>query len=376
MLGNYEYSYLQSPEFLKSLKNKDKDVIKRAQEYIGADADGIWGKKSTAAYNDKMSEASLFYPQKTDIPRNRTNSLYDDVNNAEIYDFNQNDAVNELNNEIVAEERQNQIQQLTSKIAEIEQRLAENISKLNSMDVDNKLAGLEAGKIGFRFNRQMNNDPTSLFRWAKQNEDARNQFDQQMKMQREQAGLNAVRTSNEIDNNIAQINEIPLSNNADMLEQQINQMIRSKYELKTKGATPEQLNVIDNKINEAKLKLNGETPPDEPPNKQTSVNSVSSVAKGTNQDKAITNINTIIKKQNPSTKELIHARELFRNHVKDPSYNSLLTEIENKLENAQKQEQNRASNKAFEDWATEQGYTKAQIEQYKDVIMGLYKNKK
>ena len=171
MLGYNDYNFLTSKEWRDALDKKNKDVIKRGQEilgFTGNDVDGIAGNATRNAYNTQMLEADQYYaPTKKAqfIPNENADKLYQDFNDAQVYGFNQNEAVNELNQEI----RNEQIAKLESQIAQVEERIARNKRALTGKsyeDVNNKLAQLELDKIGFRFNGQSkNNDPTSFWRW-------------------------------------------------------------------------------------------------------------------------------------------------------------------------------------------------------------------
>lgn len=171
MLGYNDYNFLTSKEWRDAIDKKNKDVIKRGQEilgFTGNDVDGIAGNATRDAYNTQMLEADQYYvPTKKAqfIPNENTNQLYQDFNDAQVYGFNKDEAVNELNQEIYNE----QVSKLESQIAQVEERIARNKRALTGKsyeDVNNKLAQLELDKIGFRFNGQpTNTDPTSFWRW-------------------------------------------------------------------------------------------------------------------------------------------------------------------------------------------------------------------
>lgn len=171
MLGYNDYNFLTSKEWRDAIDKKNKDVIKRGQEilgFTGNDVDGIAGNATRDAYNTQMLEADQYYaPTKKSqfIPNENTNQLYQDFNDAQVYGFNKDEAVNELNQEIYNE----QVSKLESQIAQVEERIARNKRALvgkSYEDVNNKLAQLEMDKIGFRFNGQpTNTDPTSFWRW-------------------------------------------------------------------------------------------------------------------------------------------------------------------------------------------------------------------
>ena len=179
MLGYDDYDFLSSKEWRDAIAKKNKDTIKRGQEilgFTGNDVDGIAGENTRNAYNTQMLEADQYYaPTKKAqyIPNENANQLYQDFNDAQVYGFNQNEAVNELNQEIYNE----QVAKLQSQIAQVEERIARNKRALTGKsyeDVNNKLAQLEMDKIGFRFNGQSkNNDPTSFWRWNQARQDTK-----------------------------------------------------------------------------------------------------------------------------------------------------------------------------------------------------------
>lgn len=185
MLGYDDYIFLTSKEWRDALAKKNKDTIKRGQEilgFTGNDVDGIAGNATRNAYNTQMLEADKYYaPTKKAqyIPNENADKLYQDFNDAQVYGFNQDEAVNELNQEIYNE----QVAKLESQIAQVEERIARNKRALTGKsyeDVNNKLAQLEMDKIGFRFNRQpTNNDPTSFWRWNQARQDTKEAYNKQ-----------------------------------------------------------------------------------------------------------------------------------------------------------------------------------------------------
>lgn len=87
-------------------------------------------------------------------------SFYEDVNNADNYNFNVSDAVNDL-------DRESKIEKLEQQIAMVKERIARNERALTGKsyeDVNNKLASLEMKKINSQ-------DPTMLWRWQNQRQD-------------------------------------------------------------------------------------------------------------------------------------------------------------------------------------------------------------
>lgn len=93
-------------------------------------------------------------------------SFYEDVNNADNYNFNVSDAVNDL-------DRESKIAQLEQQIAQVKERIARNERALTGKsyeDVNNRMAALEMKKINSQ-------DPTMLWRWQNQRQDMVNAND-------------------------------------------------------------------------------------------------------------------------------------------------------------------------------------------------------
>lgn len=87
-------------------------------------------------------------------------SFYEDVNNADNYNFNAAEAVNDL-------DRESKIEKLEQQIAQVKERIARNERALTGKsyeDVNNRLAALEMKKINSQ-------DPTMLWRWQNQRQD-------------------------------------------------------------------------------------------------------------------------------------------------------------------------------------------------------------
>ena len=175
MLGYNDYDFLTSKEWRDAIAKKNKDIIKRGQEilgFTGNDVDGIAGENTRNAYNTQMLEADQYYaPTKKAqyIPNENANQLYQDFNDAQVYGFNQDEAVNEMNQEIRQEIRQEKIAKLESQIAMVKERIERNKRALvgkSYEDVNRKLAQLDMKKIGLRLNHDnANTDPTNLWRW-------------------------------------------------------------------------------------------------------------------------------------------------------------------------------------------------------------------
>jgi hypothetical protein len=152
------------------------------------------------------------------------------------------------------QERQATIANIKSQISELEQRIASNTSKLKEMLTGNavadEIASLEGDKFGFRFNRQVNNDPTSLFRWAQGRKDTQNQMAQSMAANK----ANDERAIKNFANTVAMYQDMRLSEDTGSLEQQLNNVNGAIRDGKNLGADVSGLIEVKNKIEN---KLNG-----------------------------------------------------------------------------------------------------------------------
>lgn len=152
------------------------------------------------------------------------------------------------------QERQATIANIKSQISELEQRIASNTSKLKEMLTGNavadEIASLEGDKFGFRFNRQVNNDPTSLFRWAQGRKDTQNQMAQSMAANK----ANDERAIKNFANTVSMYQDMRLSEDTGSLEQQLNNVNGAIRDGKNLGADVSGLIEVKNKIEN---KLNG-----------------------------------------------------------------------------------------------------------------------
>lgn len=152
------------------------------------------------------------------------------------------------------QERQATIANIKLQISELEQRIASNTSKLKEMLTGNavadKIASLEGDKFGFRFNRQVNNDPTSLFRWAQGRKDTQNQMAQSIAANK----ANDERAIKNFGNTVAMYQDMRLSEDTGSLEQQLNNVNGAIRDGKNLGADVSGLIEVKNKIEN---KLNG-----------------------------------------------------------------------------------------------------------------------
>lgn len=152
------------------------------------------------------------------------------------------------------QERQATIANIKSQISELEQRIASNTSKLKEMQTGNavadEIASLEGDKFGFRFNRSVNNDPTSLFRWAQGRKDTQNQMAQSMAANK----ANDERAIKNFGNTVAMYQDMRLSEDTGSLEQQLNNVNGAIRDGKNLGADVSGLIEVKNKIEN---KLNG-----------------------------------------------------------------------------------------------------------------------
>lgn len=152
------------------------------------------------------------------------------------------------------QERQATIANIKSQISELEQRIASNTSKLKEMLTGNAvaddIASLEGDKFGFRFNRSVNNDPTSLFRWAQGRKDTQNQMAQSMAANK----ANDERAIKNFANTVSMYQDMRLSEDTGSLEQQLNNVNGAIRDGKNLGADVSGLIEVKNKIEN---KLNG-----------------------------------------------------------------------------------------------------------------------
>lgn len=122
-----------------------------------------------------MIHSGISSQRRTSMDNFDYKSFYEDVNDADNYNFNVSDAVNELDHE-------SKIEKLQQQIAQVKERIARNERTLNNKsfeDINNKLADLEMSKIGFRLNKpSVNQDPTSFWRWNMQRLDTQKANDQ------------------------------------------------------------------------------------------------------------------------------------------------------------------------------------------------------
>lgn len=152
------------------------------------------------------------------------------------------------------QERQATIANIKAQISELEQRIATNTNKLKELHTGNavadEIAALEGDKFGFRFNRQVNNDPTSLFRWAQGRKDTQNQMAQSMAANK----ANDERAIKNFANTVAMYQDMRLSEDTGSLEQQLNNVNGAIRDGKNLGADVSGLIEVKNKIEN---KLNG-----------------------------------------------------------------------------------------------------------------------
>lgn len=187
-LSYQQYQFLSNPD--EAFKNKANTKI--AQEMLGFegnDIDGAAGNATREAYKKQMPYYHDLYgtvSKAGSLDLKDPTAFYNDIHDAEAYNFTPQEAENELNADIQADEKQAaaqkqaQIKDIQGKITALEQRIAANKSKLNDWNA-NQIAAIEARKI----NRQ---DPTSIWRW-KQDKDTlqKNRIDDQKRIEAQKA---------------------------------------------------------------------------------------------------------------------------------------------------------------------------------------------
>ena len=187
-LSYQQYQFLSNPD--EAFKNKANTKI--AQEMLGFegnDIDGAAGNATREAYNKQMPYYHDLYgtvSKAGSLDLKDPTAFYNDIHEAEAYNFTPQEAENELNADIQADEKQAavqkqaQIKDIQGKITALEQRIAANKAKLNDWNA-NQIAAIEARKI----NRQ---DPTSIWRW-KQDKDTlqKNRIDDQKRIEAQKA---------------------------------------------------------------------------------------------------------------------------------------------------------------------------------------------
>jgi hypothetical protein len=252
------------------------------------------------------------------------------------------------------QERQATIANIKSQISELEQRIASNTSKLKEMLTGNavadEIASLEGDKFGFRFNRQVNNDPTSLFRWAQGRKDTQNQMAQSMAANK----ANDERAIKNFANTVSMYQDMRLSEDTGSLEQQLNNVNGAIRDGKNLGADVSGLIEVKNKI-ENKLNGTGEF-------------------KGTDKEQ-----------RQAATKDFLNSKP------NSASIKSYLEENGDKLTNddkinlkmayheAVRKEKAKAEAKAFQDFRTnymkQNGLTESDMEYFEDEVKKAFKNR-
>lgn len=244
------------------------------------------------------------------------------------------------------QERQATIANIKSQISELEQRIASNTSKLKEMLTGNavadEIASIEGDKFGFRFNRSVNNDPTSLFRWAQGRKDTQNQMAQSMAANQ----ANDERAIKNFANTVAMYQDMRLSEDTGSLEQQLNNVNGAIRDGKNLGADVSGLIEVKNKI-ENKLNGNGST------------NGVSSEEGwvGTNKEKAGADAKNFLNGKHTS-KEIQAYIDKNKSNIKD---NNILTELNKAKDNAIRNEKAKAEEDNFQSWVSSQGYNWKQL---------------
>ena len=352
MLGYDDYNFLTSKEWRDALANKNKDTIKRGQEilgFTGNDVDGIAGNATRNAYNTQILEADKYYaPTKKAqfIPNENADQLYQDFNDAQVYGFNQNEAVNELNQEIYNE----QVAKLESQIAQVEERIARNKRALYGKsyeDVNKQLGQLELDKIGFRFNSQpTNTDPTSFWRWNQARVDTNKAND-----------LINVEAKNKFANTVDMWVNTKAAPTTEGIIQQISNINSAIRDGKNAGADVSRLQTKKEELEN--LVYGGDN-----------TGSQANYGVGTESEQKASELETVLATAKTSD-ELIN----FRNGYKwKPEQ---LTKLDTKIAELQKKEKANAYEKAFQTWVEEQTGKKYNTltKRMQDTYRRIYKNR-
>ena len=253
-------------------------------------------------------------------------AFYNDVNDADNYNFNVSDAVNELDHE-------SKIEKLEQQIAQVKERIARNERTLNNKsfeDVNNKLADLEMSKIGFRLNKpSVNQDPTMLWRWQNQRQDT-------LKANAALKNDTANKFANTVD---MWVNTRP-ANSTEGIIQQISNINSAIRDGKNAGADVSRL--VEKKNEFEKLVYGDDS---------QSVDTGSKYVKGTDPEKLNADVEDTISAAKTST-EIAQYIEKNRQFLKPEQINKL----NDKQRELEKTELAKAKAAKFEQWLKGRGY--------------------
>lgn len=236
-------------------------------------------------------------------------------------------------------QRQARIEELKSKIELVQNRINENIAKLNNFtgSID-AIASLEAEKIN-------STDPTTIWRWNVQRQDTKEANDNLKKEAIEK-----------FKNEVNKWKRTPFASTVEGIDQQISSLNSKIVEGENIGADVSELYDLLKKFEKA---AKGELDSD------STNNGNSNYGKGTKTEQDVGKLKTILATAKTS-KELID----FRNSHKDltPEQVSLL---DIKIGELKDKEKAKADARAFEDWLKSRGYKNGSVGLSKNVLATL-----
>lgn len=253
------------------------------------------------------------------------------------------------------QERQETIANIKSQISELEQRIATNTSKLKEMQTGNavadEIASLEGDKFGFRFNRQMNNDPTSLFRWAQGRKDTQ-AANKQIK---DEAKKNFANT-------VTMLKNKRITDDRGNLEMQLNNIDSSIRDGMNIGADVSELVQLKKVIED---KLEG----------RDSSGTTESKWSGTAKEQANADATDFLN-QKPNSQQIKNYLDKYGDSITD---NNTKIKLNEAYHEAVRKEKAKAEAKAFQDyrsqWQKANGIPDSEMVYFEDDIKKAYKNR-
>ena len=235
------------------------------------------------------------------------------------------------------QERQATIANIKSQISELEQRIASNTSKLKEMLTGNavadEIASLEGDKFGFRFNRSVNNDPTSLFRWAQGRKDTQ----AANKQINDEAKKNFANT-------VTMLKNKRITDDRGTLEMQLNSIDSSIRDGMNIGADVSELVQLKKVIED---KLEG----------RDSSGTTEGNWSGTKKEQYRADVTDFLNK-NPSSKEINDYRT---KHIDDIEDSDTKIKLNQAYHEAVRKEKAKADEDNFQSWVSSQGHNWKQL---------------
>lgn len=253
------------------------------------------------------------------------------------------------------QERQATIANIKSQISELEQRIASNTSKLKEMLTGNavadEIASLEGDKFGFRFNRNVNNDPTSLFRWAQGRKDTQ----AANKQINDEAKKNFANT-------VTMLKNKRITDDRGTLEMQLNSIDSSIRDGMNIGADVSELVQLKKVIED---KLEG----------RDSSGSTEGNWTGTSKEQAIAAATDFLNSK-PNSQQIKEYLDKNTDSIKD---NPTVIKLREAYHEAVRKEKAKAEAKAFQDFRTnymkQNGLTESDMEYFEDEVKKAFKNR-